>query len=438
MAGVFQVGIDRLRTIVLNKLPALSYSDYRRLFYYSFFTAASRWALMLARGWLVFELTDSSLAVGVVTFAGMSQLIIVGPIAGAVADRLDRRQLALAAVLIMMLSSSVLAALTLANWVQVWHVVVLAVVHGVAMAIAQPSIQALIPNLVSQQHLLNAVSLSGIAQHGSRLAGPLIGGILLVTFGAGICFVFATLILIFALLQLLSIEYRTTEAVDIERPKITVVGIGREIAAGISHICQDARLYSIIGCVGFHCAFTMAYEALLPRIATNLGGDSNTYSTIVVGVGAGAVVGVLFISTIKNSVLQGRVFTFTGLVSGLAMLVLATTNNTSIAVLAAVFVGGSQAGYMAISNALVQKVVPDSFRGRVMSIFAMIAGGLMAFMNLGFGWFADMLGADVLMFVPGLAWVVIFLIAALILPEFQSVLRRGVFRDQPATIQSGD
>jgi MFS family permease len=388
---------------------------------------------MLARGWLVFELTGSSLAVGVVTFAGMSQLIIVGPIAGAVADRLDRRQLALIAVLIMMVSSSILAALTLGDWVQVWHVVALAVGHGVAMAIAQPAIQALIPNLVPDRHLLNAVSLSGISQHGSRVAGPLVGGILLATLGAGISFVFATLILIFALIQLLLIEHRPPVETRSGQSPMSVTEIGREVAAGITHIRHDARLFTIIGCVGFHCAFTMAYEALLPQIATNIGGGSNTYSAIVVGIGAGAIVGVLCVSLINNPVRQGRVFSLTAAGSGIAMIVLGTTTNTLIAVIAAIIAGGTQASYMAISNALVQKVVPDSFRGRVMSIFAMIAGGLMAFMNLGYGWLADTVHVQLLILIPSVAWIIIFIAAAVFLPEFQSVLRLGVFRPHATT-----
>ena len=388
---------------------------------------------MLARGWLVFELTGSSLAVGVVTFAGMSQLIVVGPIAGAIADRLDRRQLALIAVLIMMLSSSILAILTLGNWIQVWHVVALAVGHGVAMAIAQPAIQALIPNLVPDRHLLNAVSLSGISQHGSRVAGPLVGGILLATLGAGTSFVFATLILIFALIQLLLIEYRPPEESRSGQSPMSVTEIGREVAAGIMHIRRDARLFTIIGCVGFHCAFTMAYEALLPQIATNIGGGSNTYSAIVVGIGAGAIVGVLCVSLINQPVFQGRILSLTGVGSGVAMLILGTTTNTSIAVIAAIIAGGTQASYMAISNALVQKIVPDSFRGRVMSIFAMIAGGLMAFMNLGYGWLADTVQVQPLILIPGVAWIMIFGAAAILLPEFQSVLRLGVFRPQATT-----
>ena len=111
-----------LASTVLRRLPALQSSDYRRLFLSTFFTAAAGFAMILARGWLVFELTGSSFAVGLVTFAGMAQNLLVGPVAGAFADRFDRRRLALAAGALSMCSSGALAVVTLSGVVEVWHV----------------------------------------------------------------------------------------------------------------------------------------------------------------------------------------------------------------------------------------------------------------------------------------------------------------------------
>ena len=414
-----------------RQLPAFQSSDYRRLFLYSFFTSASRWALMLARAWLVFELTGSSLAVGLVVFAGMSQFIIIGPIAGAVADRLDRRRLALIAVLVMMLSASGLAALTLADLVQVWHVVGLAIVHGMAMALAQPAVQALLPNLVPAEHLLNAVALSGISQHGSRIAGPLFGGVLLVILGAGVVFVFAGLILILALAQLLRIQYRPEPPADSPESSLSAGTIFRDIKGGLVHVQRDSRLFAVIGCVAFHCAFTMAYESLLPRLATGIGGGSNTFTAIVMGVGAGAIVGAFGVSMIRRPSLQGGALAFTGIGSGLAMIILGAATSPIVAVVGAVLAGATQASYMTISNTLVQQVVPDALRGRVMSIFTMLAAGFMAFMNLGFGWLADTIGVKPLMIIPGLAWIVLFAVAAVFLTEIRHVLRVGDFRHRP-------
>ncbi len=392
---------------------------------------------MLARAWLVFEMTGSSLAVGIVTFAGMVQFIIVGPIAGAVADRLDRRRLALIAVFIMMLSSSGLAALTLADLVQVWHVVGLAILHGMAMALAQPAVQALLPNLVPTEHLLNAVALSGISQHGSRIVGPIFGAVLLAKFGAGFVFVFAAVILIFALLQLLRIQHRPELPAASLGSTLSTGSIFRDVVGGLVHIRRDSRLVAVIGCVMFHCAFTMAYESLLPRLAIGLGGGSNTFSAIVMGVGAGAIVGAFGVSLIRRPSLQGGALAITGMGSGLAMIILGSATSPAVAVAGAVLAGATQASYMTISNTLVQQVVPDALRGRVMSIFTMLAAGFMAFMNLGFGWLADTVGVKPLMIIPGLAWIVIFAVAAIFLTELHHVLRAGQFRARTAVASAG-
>ena len=392
---------------------------------------------MLARAWLVFEMTGSSLAVGIVTFAGMVQFIIVGPIAGAVADRLDRRRLALIAVLIMMVSSSGLAALTLAELVQVWHIVGLAIVHGMAMALAQPAVQALLPNLVPAEHLLNAVALTGISQHGSRIVGPLFGAVLLAKFGAGFVFVFAALILICALLQLLRIQHRPDPPAVSPGLTLSTGSIFRDIVGGLVHIRRDSRLFTVIGCVMFHCAFTMAYESLLPRLAEGLGGGSNTFSAIVMGIGAGAIVGAFGVSLIRRPSIQGGALAITGMGSGLAMIILGSATSPAVAVAGAVLAGATQAIYMTISNTLVLQVVPDAFRGRVMSIFTMLAAGFMAFMNLGFGWLADTVGVKPLMIIPGVAWIVLFGIAAIFLTELRHVLRVGQFRARTAVASAG-
>ncbi len=152
-----------VQTPLLERLPALQSPDYRRLFFSTFFTAASQFALLLARAWLVFDLTGSSFAVGVVTFAAMVQSIIVGPFGGALADRVDRRTLVLGGITISVTASAALAVITISGVVEVWHIVVLAAVQGMAGAFTQPSQRALLANLVPPDHLLNAVALSGIA-----------------------------------------------------------------------------------------------------------------------------------------------------------------------------------------------------------------------------------------------------------------------------------
>jgi len=142
------------------------------------------------------------------------------------------------------------------------------------------------------------------------------------------------------------------------------------------------------------------------------------------GVGAGAIFGTLAISMVRDHALQGRVFIVVGLGSGLAMIIMGTANSPLMAVVGAVMAGATQATYMAISQALVQDIVPDTFRGRAMAIYTMMAAGHMAWINLGFGGFADSIGVRTLMVVPALMWMGIFILALFMLSDLQRLLGR--------------
>ena len=413
---------------ILERLPAFQSADYRRLFVSFFFASASRWALILGQSWLVFDISDSSFAVGIVFFAGAVQFVVVGPFAGAIADRIDRRRLAIGALMLSVASSITLAAITLAGMVEVWHVVVLAVVQGWAQAAAMPAQRALLANLVPREHLMNAVALGGITVHGSRIAGPLFGGVLLATFGAGWVFVLSAVLLLLALALLIRIEYRS-EPVD---GPAGVRGILTDVGQGFGYAWTDRRLRLVIGLIIFHCSFTMAFNALLPRLATNLGGGSVMFSALVMGVGAGAILGTLAISVVRDQARQGSALAIVGVGSGVAMLVMGMATSPAMAVAGAVLAGGTQATYMAISQMLVQEIVADALRGRVMAIYAMMAAGHMALINLGFGALADRVGVRPLMVVPALLWVGIFLVAAFLLSDMRNVLHCGKFRVRSA------
>ncbi len=416
-------------SVIVERLPAFQSRDFRRLFMSFFFASASRWALVLAQSWLVFELSGSSFAVGLTFFAGAAQFVVVGPFAGAVADRIDRRELALGALLLSLASSLVLTLLTFSGLVEVWHVVLLAVVQGWGQAAAMPAQRALLANLVPREHLMNAVALGGITVHGSRLAGPLFGGVLLSTLGAASVFLLSAVVLCVAIVSMARIAYRS----ELEGGPVGTRSVVADVGHGFVHVWDDRRLRLVIGLVIFHCSFTMAFNSLLPRLATDLEGGSGTFSAMVMAVGAGAIVGTLAISMVHRSSPRGLALAATGAGSGVAMLVMGAATSPAVAVLGAALAGGTQATFMAISQMLVQEVVPDSIRGRVLAIYAMMAAGHMAMVNLGFGALADSVGVRPLMVIPAVLWIAIFLGAAFFLTDLRDVLFRGGFR-RPAAL----
>ena len=410
---------------MLERMPALQSRDYRLLFYETVLGAAARWALLLGRGWLVFELTDSTGAVGIVTFAGMAPFLFLGPIGGGLADRLDRRRMAIGAGAIGVVISLVLGLLVVTDVVETWHVVLLAVLQGTSMAMVAPAQEALMPSLVKREHLLNAITLGGLARHGSRVAGPLAGGVVLATLGAGAVFFLSAGLLALAVVQVWRIRWRPAAA-----PLATgslARSIGRDVAQGMGYAWRDRRVRLILSLVGAHCGLTMAFDSLMPRLATNIGGGSDTFSAIVVGAGVGALAGTLALSQLRQEHLRGPVFAAVGVGSGLSMIVLGVAQTPAMAVVGAALAGGTQATYMAMSATFIQSVIPDRLRGRVMSLYIMLAAGHMAFMNLGFGLIADSVGERVLLIWPGVLWVAVFLLAALAMTDLRGLLRRGQF-----------
>ena len=426
---------------LLERHPSLAYADFRRVFWNAFFASASFWTMLLARGWLVYELTGQGMWVGAVTFAGMIQMTIFGPVGGALADRADRRLMAIVADSVGIVAAASLAFITFAGVVEAWHVLVFAIIGGMARAFGTPAEQAIIPNVVPSEHLLNAVALSGITRHGSRIAGPLLGGALLTTFGSGAVFVLSGAFLALALQQLVRLEYRSPRRPSDAESAFAIGGVYRDVIEGVRYIERDSRVLVMLVLVGFHCGATMAFDSMMPTLSTIVGGADATYSGIIVGIGVGSIIGTLIVSMLQSDAAMGRMFFIIGVGSGLAMFVIGFATTPYLAIAGGVLAGATQASYMAMSATFVQRITPDAFRGRVMSLYVVLAAGHMAFVNFGFGWLSDGIGVRLLLIVPGAIWIAGFVAASMLLPEVRSLVRNGNFRERPepvgATAEAG-
>lgn len=382
----------------------------------------------------------STAAVGWVTFASFIPFVVVGPIAGAMADRVQRRKVLIAGGTFGVVGAIVLAFATALDLAQVWHVGVLAFATGSAQAITVPTRQALVATSVPRSDLTNAVALSGLSQHGSRLAGPLFGAAFLSTLGVSAVFGVAAVLLAFALFCAFRVGSEANEASRMaaetvpmgdQEPKgamaAAVTTLSADLRAALRYIAADPRLLTVIALVGAHCSLTMAFDAMLPALSDEIGGSEGLYSTILIALGGGALVGTLGVSQLRKESTRAISFVVSGIGSGLSIALLGVASGPNAVLLAAVLAGISQASYMALSATLVQSVVADRFRARVMSLYIMIAAGHMAILNLGFGQFAEAVEVRALFAVPGLIWVALFLTLVLVLPEARSVAIRGRF-----------
>lgn len=394
--------------------------------------------LILARGWLVFELSGSNTAVGIVTFTAMIPFAIVGPIAGVVADRFDRRRIGMISGAFGIVVQLVLAGLALTGFVEVWHVIALAGIGGAAWSFGTPALDAMLPSLLrSPDHLLNGVALSGIARHGARLLGPSFGAAMLATLGVGYAFVLAAGFLTLSFWQLWRIDFRLVAATSSQDTMLRGPLWRRfvtDFTDGASYIQRDLRLMLIVMLVTLHCGLTMAYDSMMPTLATLVGGAGEVYGVMIVGLGAGAVTGTVWLSVLGNTPVKGRALAISGVVSGIAMVILGVAANPTVAVVGAILCGASQSAFVVLLTTFLQQVTPDEYRGRVLSIYSMLAVGHMAFLNFGFGWLSDGIGVRLLLIVPGVLWSTLFIAGAIVLPELRHLLRRGDFRTRESSI----
>ncbi len=406
-------------------LPALRYRDYRFLWLSSLSSGAAAWALIVARGWLVYDISGSSIWVGLATFSAMIPMFVMPPVAGFLADRLERRVLLTWVYALQILNNLVLAVLALTGVIEIWHIVLLSFLNGSVRATQMPVTQALLPNVVPKANLLNAITLNASTVHGSRLFGAALIAPLLIGAGAGGAFILTTGL--YAAALLFSLAIRTASKGEMERDKSAL----HNFFAGVRFIYGHPTILPLMIVVFLHCCLTMSFESLLPVISDEqLGGGDGGFSYLMMAVGAGALVGVLGLSLIDRAQTRGRLLVVTGLVSGIAPIGLALSSAMPLALVSAAGMGAAQSGFMALTAVFIQAEVPDAIRGRVMSVYLWHIGGMMASFNLMNGALADVVGAPVLLIVPGIIFAVVVPVSVLRL-SLRQLYSRGVVQPAP-------
>ncbi|MSQ31710.1 MAG: MFS transporter [Dehalococcoidia bacterium] len=392
--------------ITSHYLAALEYRDYRQMWVANVSAQSAAWALIVARGWVVYDMTHSSMDVGIVTFAAMGPLLAVPPIAGVLADRFDRRTILGWTYAINLFHNLILALLVAFGSIQMWHIIVLSIVNGTARAAQMSTAQALAANLVPKEQLLNALSLNAATQHASRLIGPGLVSPLLSFIGAAPAFFMCTVLYGVGWIQIMKIKTKSVGGIRKGE------GYVESFVQGIKYAWSQTYIRMILVMVFFHCGLTMAFESLLPHYAEHqLQSGAGSFGTLMTGIGAGSLVGSIFIGGIQNSISRGRLYLITGLLSGLGQVMLMLSHNMAMAMVAVIIMGGSQAAFMTLGQAVTQALAADEYRGRVASINTLSFGGIMAIMNLVYASLAGYYNPGAVLAVGGLAFTAIMLVS---------------------------
>ena len=418
-----------------TRFPATGHHDFRALWGGTAASSVALWTLLLGNAWVVYHLSGSSFWVGVSTFASMSPYLLA-PFGGVIADRVERKYLVRVTRLGAISITALLFTLAATGALEVWMVVGLALCQGLVRAVEIPADQALLANVVPASALSNAVALTSMTQHGSRAVGPLLAGPLLATIGVEGAYAVS---LLFAGLSFISISRVRTSS----RGGVTTLReVAGNLAEGLSYVRHSGPVLAIFMLVTAHCALTMSFDAMLPGFAeTRLHSPSAGFTLMTLGVGVGALVGTFVLAVLRDSQ-RGTLLLATAFASGLAPILMSASMALPMATFSAVLMGSSQAMFMAVTAVLLQQVIPDAVRGRVMSLYLMSAGGIMAFANLGFGSAADATGAPVLFLVPAVVFLAIVAVSAGIGGHLKTIYRTGVAPGgtvpAPVTMPAGD
>lgn len=417
MAKVSAVVQSRLQ----RYLAALQYRDYRTMWFATLWAGAAAWALIVARGWLVYEQSGSSLWVGVATFAAMAPRLVVPPLTGFLADLMDRRTLLAWTYGINLVHNLVLGILVLTGRAELWHIIALALVNGAARAAQMTASQALMPNLVPRKHLLNAIALNSATQQGDRLVGPALIAPLLAFFGAGPALLLCSFFYGLGMVQVLRVKTQSSGSVREER------GLFTSLTRGMVVAYSSPVIMSLILLVAAHCALTMAFESIIPALSkVKLGAQGGAqFSYLMMAVGAGALVSNIWLAGILNEKTRGRLYFFMGVGSGVSILLMGFAPSMPTAMLAAAAMGFTQGGFMSINQTMVQAIVPDNVRGRISGVQQWHTGGLMAVFNLTNGVLVDSWGPVLLLGASGAIFIGVMFLSVLRRP-LQQIYTRGI------------
>lgn len=419
-------------------LRAFQHRNYRLFFGGQSTSLVGTWITRVATSWLVYRLTGSELLLGLVGFFGQIPTLLLAPLAGVLVDRWDRHRILILTQILSMLQSFALAALTFAGVIRVWQILLLQVAQGIINAFDTPARQAFVVEMVDDRaDLPNAIALNSSMVNGSRVIGPSIGGAIIAAVGEAWCFALDGLSYLFVIASLLAM--RVSTARKERRPSAAMIG---EMRGGFSYVARSVPIRTALILIAIVSAMGMPYSVLMPAVAVEvLHGGPNTLGLLMTATGVGALCGTLYLASRPSVVGLGRVIMFSTLLFGVSLVAFSASRTLWLSLMLLPFVGAGFIVQMAATNTVIQTIVDDTFRGRVMAFYAMAFLGTAPIGSLLAGVLADRTSAQTTIALGGGACIAAALWFATKLPLLRSLIHpiyveRGIL-PMPVAVDSG-
>ncbi|HEY6000414.1 MAG TPA: MFS transporter [bacterium] len=366
---------------------ALRHRNFRLFWIAQLISLTGTWMHAVAQGWLVLELTDQPFWLGAVGAAGTLPVLAFSLLGGVAADRLPKRALLIASQSASATLALFLGLLALSGQVQVWHVLIVALALGTANALDLPARQSFIVEMVGREDLLNAIALNSFTFNAARVVGPAVAGVIVAAAGAPACFLVnaASFIPVVAALGMM----RDLPGARQARPG----SVATDLREGLAYVLRERRFQGFIGLVAMGSFFGFPCITLLPAFARDvLHAGAHGYGLLMAMTGVGAVVSALALAGRQRSGVSGGVVVWAGVAFGAALVVFAAARSFAVAAPLLVIAGAAMVAQAATANTLVQAMVPDVLRGRIMSVFTLVLMGAMPLGNIVIGALAELIG----------------------------------------------
>jgi MFS family permease len=378
----------RMRSGTADTFAAMRHPNYRIWSAGQFISAMGGWMQNTAQGYLIYDLTQSTTYLGLVSFAWGVPIWLFTLYGGVVADRVARRTLLLVTNSVMLSLSLCVSILIFAGVIQPWHILVMAFCSGVTNAFDGPSRNGFVMDLVGREDLTNAIALNATIFHLATILGPAMGGLAYAALGPGWCF--ATNATAFAAMLFALWRLRIPPHV----PRVRTASAFAELSEGIRYSMQNLTIRTLLINLALFAMFGFSLMTLLPAWAVDvLGGDVRTNGLLLSARGVGSLIAALMVASLGRRGVRGRLLTMGTFILPLATLVFAQLRwvPASLALLA--FMGWGMLVWGNVSNALLQTEAPDELRGRIMGLFVLILFGFQPLGALLVGSLAAQIGA---------------------------------------------
>ncbi len=400
-------------------LRALKHRNYRLFFSGQGISLIGTWMQQIARGWLVYRLTDSAFLLGLVGFASQIPTFLLASFAGVMADRYNKHKIIIATQSLAMLEASILTVLTLTNVIHVWHIIALSFFSGLINAFDMPTRQSFVIEMVDdKKDLPNAIALNSSMFNAARLIGPTVAGFLIASFGEGVCFLLNALSYIAVISALLMMKI--SPYINNKRKEKVLEGLKE----GIKYAYSFKPIRALLLLIALMSLAGMPYTVLMPVFARDiLKGNASTLGFLLGAVGTGAMIGALYLASRKSVLGLGKWIAIAASIFSLGLICFSFSRSIYLSLMLMFFTGFGMMMQMASSNTLLQTLTDDDKRGRVMSLYVMAFMGTAPFGSFIAGALASVIGAPCTILSGGIVCLLGAIIFAKNLPSLRKHIR---------------